>query len=296
MKTKINILTLFIFLFSTQYLSAQTVDIKSGSNWAIQFKDEGSFGSIKLRNGIPNPYTMKIYSFDEKLYFNGALVGSGLEDNDWTINSNNMYSNVTGFVGVKKNNPGFTLDVGGDINFDGALYLNGISGTAGQVLTSNGSGDATWTTTTTTDAVGFFAVLKTNQEFPTGQENKLDGLTETYDDGNNFNNGTGEFKAPVGGLYHFDVKVGYSNTNAVVNSVVTYIAIKVNNSTPKGLKFKKRVSTGPASGEAVMFSTNVKLNINDKVTFHFFSPNVSNLYIDWGNTDRASSVSGFKIN
>lgn len=49
-----------------------------------------------------------------------------------------------GRVGIKNLYPGYTLDVGGDINTSGALRVNGSAGTTGQVLLSNGDGTMVW--------------------------------------------------------------------------------------------------------------------------------------------------------
>jgi hypothetical protein len=49
-----------------------------------------------------------------------------------------------GRLGVRNLSPGYTLDVGGDINTNGLIRVNGSSGTAGQVLTSNGAADPAW--------------------------------------------------------------------------------------------------------------------------------------------------------
>lgn len=49
-----------------------------------------------------------------------------------------------GRLGVRNLLPAYTLDVGGDINTNGLLRINGNSGTTGQVLTSNGTADPSW--------------------------------------------------------------------------------------------------------------------------------------------------------
>jgi len=67
----------------------------------------------------------------------------------WTkdTSTNEIYYN-TAFVGINKTNPGYRLDVGGDINLTGGLYVSGSSGASGQVLKSTGSG-LTWGTDNT---------------------------------------------------------------------------------------------------------------------------------------------------
>jgi hypothetical protein len=50
-----------------------------------------------------------------------------------------------GNFGIGNSSPTYRLDVAGDINFTGTLRVAGNSGTAGQVLTSNGAGAPSWT-------------------------------------------------------------------------------------------------------------------------------------------------------
>ena len=68
----------------------------------------------------------------------------------WTkdTSTNEIYYN-TAFVGINKTNPGYRLDVGGDINLTGGLYVSGSSGSSGQVLKSDGSGGLSWQTDNT---------------------------------------------------------------------------------------------------------------------------------------------------
>ena len=68
----------------------------------------------------------------------------------WTkdTSTNEIYYN-TAFVGINKTNPAYRLDVGGDINLTGGLYVSGSSGSSGQVLKSDGSGGLSWQTDNT---------------------------------------------------------------------------------------------------------------------------------------------------
>ena len=68
----------------------------------------------------------------------------------WTkdTSTNEIYYN-TAFVGINKTNPGYRLDVGGDINLTGGLYVSGQSGSSGQVLKSDGAGGLSWQTDNT---------------------------------------------------------------------------------------------------------------------------------------------------
>ncbi|MBL0145862.1 MAG: hypothetical protein IPP48_08965 [Chitinophagaceae bacterium] len=49
-----------------------------------------------------------------------------------------------GNIGIDNTNPLYKLDIGGNVNFTGTINANGASGSAGQVLTSNGVAAPTW--------------------------------------------------------------------------------------------------------------------------------------------------------
>ncbi len=63
-----------------------------------------------------------------------------------------------GFLGIRNLEPGYPLDVYGDINTSGAIRLNGNAGANGQFLQSNGDGSMNWV-----DAASYknIAVFKT---------------------------------------------------------------------------------------------------------------------------------------
>jgi hypothetical protein len=58
--------------------------------------------------------------------------------------ANSLVIRPQGNIGIGNSIPSYKLDVNGDINTTGKLRLNGNPGTAGQVLTSNGTADPTW--------------------------------------------------------------------------------------------------------------------------------------------------------
>jgi hypothetical protein len=67
-----------------------------------------------------------------------------------------------GSVGINNLTPVERLDVNGNINLTGVLKVNGNAGTAGQVLTSNGTGDPQWKNTAYSNNTRFAADIPLN--------------------------------------------------------------------------------------------------------------------------------------
>jgi len=66
---------------------------------------------------------------------------STLSDSDWTISGNNMYSAVSGNVGIGTTTPGYKLDVDGNMKLVGAFHdSSGDAGSSGQILSSTAAG------------------------------------------------------------------------------------------------------------------------------------------------------------
>jgi hypothetical protein len=74
---------------------------------------------------------------------NGLNISS-TSDLPGNVNPSILFLNPQGNVGVGNTNPLNKLDVGGSMNISGTLKVGGSSGTAGQVLASNGAAPATW--------------------------------------------------------------------------------------------------------------------------------------------------------
>lgn len=95
------------------------------------------------RDGIASPAQgLMVYVNDDNsfYYYDGAnwiRLGNGLgDDGDWTVNGNDMYSNVSGNVGIGNNSPSFKLDLNGDLRHGNALYIN----------STNNNGYRSWAT------------------------------------------------------------------------------------------------------------------------------------------------------
>jgi hypothetical protein len=76
-------------------------------------------------------------------------------------------------VGINIANPTETLDINGNANLRGLLKLNGVAGSSGQVLTSQGNNDPVWLNTAYTGGGRFWVTLansvRTGIQTPTGR-------------------------------------------------------------------------------------------------------------------------------
>jgi hypothetical protein len=113
-----------------------------------------------------------------------------------------MTWNANGNIGIGTTAPTEKLDVVGNIKFSGALKPGGTSGTAGQVLTSQGTGTPTWTTLTTASNIY-------------SADGTLSGTRTVAQDINNLN----FTSTATSGTSHFTVDGTTLNVDAVNNKV-----------------------------------------------------------------------------
>jgi hypothetical protein len=132
-------------------------------------------------------------------------------DNDWTIDGSDMYSAVSGDVGIGTTTPGYKLDVDGDFRVTGILHDSaGDAGTSGQVLSTTGTG-TDWVDAT--DEINDLTDGKTG-----GNSVFLGSNAGLNDDGiDNYNLGVGNMAL-------------YANTGGQYNTASGYQAL-CNNST-----------------------------------------------------------------
>jgi hypothetical protein len=118
------------------------------------------------------------------------------------------YFTTAGRMGLGTASPTEKLDVNGNINLNGLLKIDGSSGLAGQVLTSNGASSPSWQSVAN-PLTGFQAEHAINQTIAALAQTKVNFTSENFDDGSDYNTSTSTFVVPATGVYHFDAQVTY---------------------------------------------------------------------------------------
>jgi len=111
-----------------------------------------------------------------------------------------------GNIGIGIISPAYKLDISGDINLSGSLRVNGNSGTAGQVLTSNGTADPVWQTMLSNYPIdGRIMIPVSNTSIPSQISVNLNLGIPIYNTfGPNISVGTNSVTINVTGLYELE--------------------------------------------------------------------------------------------
>jgi hypothetical protein len=106
----------------------------------------------------------------------------------------------------------------------GAVRMTGIGEANGRVLTSDGSGNATWQALPAA-ARGFSARLNSDVNLVSGTDFTLGSMTEIFDEGNIFSSGTNSFTAPETGMYQitFNARLFQVNANNTISFSSTFL-------------------------------------------------------------------------
>ena len=146
-----KIILLFVMLNAMQHLTAQNVGIGtltpqkrlhiSGTNELLRI--QGNQPWIGFMNNSDLDYKGFIYYPDTSL-----VLGSANNSNlPLIIAPNNiglLHATSSQRIGIGVPNPTEKLDVNGNVNVQGNVKLNGVSGTDGQVLMTNNTGATVW--------------------------------------------------------------------------------------------------------------------------------------------------------
>lgn len=146
-------------------------------------------------------------------------------------------------------------------------------GQLGDVLMSLGNEIPAWGSIASNPQIGFRVSYTSGVSIPYDTNTFLTGLTEQYDDGNNFANATGEFTVPLAGLYRFEYKMVIDRVppNPVINNGLLRVRQIVNGDFQSQTTFDyKDVGGGLVSKFGF---ESLKLNQNDIVKFEVYQVN-----------------------
>ena len=205
----------------------------------------------------------------------------------------NRYAAVfsNGNVGIGNLVPAFKLDLTGDLNISaGLLRINGLPGTSGQVLSSNGLAAPSWKNEGT--GIGFSAVKSGDVFIPNNTATQLTGFSAFFDDGTNFNLATGQFTAPSPGVYHFDANVNWYPSTGTTPSNISFLK---NNLIFDGSQVNTLTPSSASYGGSVAHSINIKLVAGDIIRLQVSQISGGPLGLSGTFGSTASTFSGFKV-
>jgi len=145
---------LLSFLFFAIFVQAQNVGIGTTTPTS----------RLEIKNPVKSTVKISSNNFEDtsQLIFSNRNISdlgtdmqitsnreSGLRvssSSDLTANNKDTIMQITptGLVGIRTATPQYPLDVNGDMNVTGELKANGVAGTEGQFLRSNGNGTMSW--------------------------------------------------------------------------------------------------------------------------------------------------------
>jgi len=211
---------LMLFLHLNLYLKSQNVGIGTSIPSAPLHIKSSSPEILRLDGVYPYISFFHAGNYKGYLWHDGTRMELGSSTNEPVVisanyNSNPAFFTPNGRLGLGISNPTERLDVNGSINLNGLIKVNGNAGTPGQILTSNGASNPTWSSAALSNNIRFSVLF--------GEGSSTSGYATILSTHYNLN------PAEVGisssgisilrsGLYHFDIEVG---TNIGVGSAPT---------------------------------------------------------------------------
>lgn len=151
-----------------------------------------------------------------RLVTNAAPIRFFSDDNIGT--NANMTIEANGNVGIGNTNPLNKLDVNGSMNISGALKVGGSSGTAGQVLVSNGAAPATWQNSALSNNTRFSVTMP----YVTAGSGNMSFTTRYNLNPGNITISANSITINQAGLYHFEGHLASYVFNAAPTSSPYY--------------------------------------------------------------------------
>ncbi len=218
-------------------------------------------GNASVDNGLVTSgnYTTQ-YGASPEIFANGDNhVGGGIaiSDDGGFYDYNDAWVTFNGSTGLKiAGNNGNTSS--GQLNVQGTLQVNDGTAQTGYVFTSNNTtGNGSWQALPSLNTG--FSANGALQSVPTGAVTPVIYTNVVFDDGSNYNAGTGPYTAPVSGVYNFSFNVGYGPFAVAAE---TDLILTVN-----GTPVASNTGTSSTTGAfANAFAVDVKLAAGDQVT------------------------------
>ncbi|MBL0139394.1 MAG: hypothetical protein IPP86_12845 [Bacteroidetes bacterium] len=208
------------------------LDLYTGSAKRISIANSGLVGigtaapthNLQVHNSTTATSSIQLTNnFTDSTTLDGGLI---MMDNDELIIVNQEPSKIKlrnggvdrltvspfGFVGIGTTTPLAKLDVNGNTNINGTLKITDGTEGAGKVLTSDASGNGSWQTTAAEQVV-FKAQLQFNSVTFNGVYHQIIFDSVFVNNGNGYNETTGNFTAPSPGLYYFHSQLVWQTTS-----------------------------------------------------------------------------------
>ncbi len=261
-------------------------------NKSVQINNnQFSMLSLVNSNALAAGSTHRI-SFGGTNYTTGLITITGTSSNtarmgfstgySFTGGPTNLLERLTisnnGNIGVGRIDPIAKLDVAGDINTTGLIKVSNVSGTAGQVLTSNGPAAPTWSNSSFNNDIRFGVTIASNSTTGTpllfNQVYNTNPSLVTIKPGSSAPNDNGEITVVKAGLYRLNGSIGFKFTCASLpyQQPSVNISVIANNFTYQVADFLEmpRLALGPYNtnfyyGVVKEFSYDIYMEANTKI-------------------------------